>query len=204
MISVKIREVWRLTVKDLEHMANIFRSIYRIFKPCTHILNECIRYIYWTNAFIHLKWAHVDGMAKANEQWRMPSFTFGNIPSDVGNWANVKGCLFGTNDLFTWVRQVGTLDNRSHLVTFPRMPVIERMSKDVYSAPMTYLLVFAMYGRWTIFNAPIRQTPNLLTNVSSVYVYGALHIIWANVKGCLFGTNDLFTRIRHVWMLDNF
>ncbi len=33
----------------------------------------------------------------------MPSFAFGSVPSDVDNWANVKGYLFGTNDLWWFV-----------------------------------------------------------------------------------------------------
>ncbi len=49
-------------------------------------------------AFACLKCVYVDGTAKANEQWRMPTFAFGSIPSDVGNWANIKVCLFSTND----------------------------------------------------------------------------------------------------------
>ncbi len=58
-------------------------------------------HIYQTNAFVCLRWIYVDGIAKANERWRMPSFAFGNVPSDVGHWANTKGYLFSTNDWVT-------------------------------------------------------------------------------------------------------
>ncbi len=34
---------------------------------------------------------------------RIPLFAFGSAPSDVGNWANLEGCLFSTNDLWWFV-----------------------------------------------------------------------------------------------------
>ncbi len=51
-----------------------------VLKSRTHIPNEC-----QTNAFVCFELVYVDGMAKANERWRMPLFTFGSDPSDVGN-----------------------------------------------------------------------------------------------------------------------
>ncbi len=33
---------------------------------------------------MNVKWGYVDGSAKANEQWRMFSFKFGSVSSDVG------------------------------------------------------------------------------------------------------------------------
>ncbi len=37
------------------------------------------------NTFVGLKWVYVNGTAKANEQWQMPSFVFGSVHSDIGN-----------------------------------------------------------------------------------------------------------------------
>ncbi len=65
------------TVRDLDY-TDMF-TILTALKLRTHIPNK-----WQMNAFVCLKWCYVDGSAKANERWRMPSFAFGSIPSDVG------------------------------------------------------------------------------------------------------------------------
>ncbi len=67
-----------------------------LYHPHIPILGK--RMCLFAIAFIRLKWVYLEGIAKANEWWWMPSFAFGSFPPDVGNWANVKRCLFSTND----------------------------------------------------------------------------------------------------------
>ncbi len=56
----------------------------------------------------------MDATAKVNERYRMPLFAFGSVSLDIGNLANVNGCLFSTNDyndFFTRICHVWKLDD---------------------------------------------------------------------------------------------
>ncbi len=58
-------------------MLKQFKTVYNVKKyarkPCR------------TNTFVRLKLVYVHGTTNANERWRMPSFAFGSVPSDVSN-----------------------------------------------------------------------------------------------------------------------
>ncbi len=131
----------------------------------------------------HLKWVYVGGSAKANERWWMSSFAFGSILSNVGNWPNVKGCLFDTNDLFARIRHVWTL-MCIHICTRTQTRQAEARHTRTYALIATRgkMLSFAepvkdslwsTDSRWIAFVRP--QTKQRQFSSPQLHVYIATH-----------------------------
>ncbi len=93
----------------------IYQSIKWVLKRLANAFSLSRVHIYQTNAFVCLKWGYVNGTAKANEQWRMPSFAFGSVPTDVGKLSEHQRIFVQhqwlCDDLFARIRHVWTLDN---------------------------------------------------------------------------------------------